>query len=76
MKTAPYWPRMLTRAKAAAYVDLATAKFMQEVAAGRLPMPVKLGGEEHWDRNALDRDLDRLSGAFSDWRKDQPGLAA
>lgn len=76
MKHAPYWPRMLTRAKAAAYVDLPATKFMQEVAAGRLPMPVRIGGQEHWDRNALDLELDRLSGSFTDWRKDQPGLAA
>lgn len=72
----PGWPRMLRRTKAAAYCDLAPAKFLQEVAAGRLPAPIRLGGEDHWDRNALDADLDHLAGRTNDWRQDQPGLAA
>lgn len=72
----PGWPRMLRRTKAAAYCDLAPGKFLAEVAAGRLPLPVRLGGEDHWDRAALDEDLNRLSGRADDWRKEQPGLAA
>jgi hypothetical protein len=72
----PYWPRMLKRAKAAAYCDLTRPAFEAEVMAGRLPLPVKLGGEDHWDRDALDDDLSRISGRIADWRKDCPGLAA
>ena len=74
--TTQSWPRMMKRVTAARYVDLATAKFLQEVASGRLSPPVTLGGEEHWDRSALDTDLDRIAGRVTDWRKEQPGLAA
>ena len=74
--TKPYWPRMMKLKTAAQYCDLAPADFMREVAAARLPLPVKLGGEDHWDRETIDLDLSRLSGAVSDWRKEQPGLAA
>ena len=70
------WPRMMRRTTAARYVDLPPAKFMQEVAMGRLSLPVKLGGEDHWDRNLLDEDLNRIAGRSSDWRREQPGLAA
>ncbi|GEM70991.1 hypothetical protein SAQ01S_07570 [Sphingomonas aquatilis NBRC 16722] len=76
MAEAPDWPRMMKRTTAARYCDLAPAKFTQEVAAGRLPLPVKLGGEDHWFRDAVDEDLRRIAGAATDWRKDQPGLAA
>lgn len=72
----PDWPRSMKRATAARYCDLAPAKFMAEVASGRLPQPFKLGGEDHWDRVALDEDLNRLGGRVSDWRKECPGLAA
>ncbi len=74
--TAAFTPRMMKRTTAARYVDLAPAKFLQEVACGRLSPPVTLGGEDHWDRLALDADLDRIGGRATDWRKDQPGLAA
>lgn len=74
--TIPYWPRMMKLTKAAQYCDLAPTKFMAEVAAGRLSLPVKLGGEDHWDRPALDEDLNRIAGCANDWRKEQPGLVA
>ena len=74
--TKPYWPRMMKLRTAAQYCDLMPAAFTREVASGRLPLPVALGGEDHWDREALDADLSRISGAVTDWRKDQPGLAA
>lgn len=74
--TRPGWPRSMKRATAAAYCDLTPAKFTAEVYAGRLSMPFDLGGEDHWDRAKLDYDLDRLTGETSDWRRDQPGLAA
>ncbi len=67
---------MMKRATAARYCDLAPGKFLAEVSAGRLPLPVKLGGEDHWDREALDEDINRLAGRVDDWRKEQPGLAA
>jgi hypothetical protein len=55
---------------------LTPVEFEREVASGRLPMPVKLGSSEHWDRQALDDDLNRLSGRVRNWEDEQPGLAA
>lgn len=74
--TAPYWPRMMRRITAARYCDLTAAEFEREVASGRLPAPIRLGNSEHWDRQALDEELNRLTGHARDWRSEQPGLAA
>lgn len=76
MKKLPDWPRSMKRATAAAYCDMSAAEFEREVACGRLPPPFKLGNSEHWDRAAIDEDLNRIAGRSADWRKDQPGLAA
>ena len=35
-KHVPYWPRMLKRATACAYLDLSAAELEREIAAGRL----------------------------------------
>jgi len=68
--TAPDWPRMMRRRTAALYCDLKSEAFEREVAAGRLPVPVLLGGDEHWSRPALDTALDRLTGdTVPNWRK-------
>ena len=56
------WPRSMKRVTAAQYCDMSVAAFEREVNAGRLPMPIKLGGREHWCRNALDKALDQLTG--------------
>ena len=52
----------MKRATAAAYCDLSEGAFEREVAAGRMPSPVHLGGREHWRRDAIDAALARLSG--------------
>jgi len=70
------WPKMMKRGTAAAYCDLSPAKFMQEVAAGRIHQPVPFGGEDHWCIDDLDEDVRQLTGRAYDWRKEQPGLAA
>lgn len=73
MREYPYPPRMMQRPRAAHYCDLTEQGFEREVAAGRLPPPVKLGGKDHWSRVTLDEFLARLSGeGGGDWRKDQP----
>lgn len=64
----PYPPRMMTRARAAHYVDLSEAEFEREVASGRLPASVMLGKRPHWSRVDLDRHLDRLADGVDDWR--------
>jgi predicted DNA-binding transcriptional regulator AlpA len=69
---APFWPRMMKRATACAYLDLSPAELEREVAAGRLPHPLMLGNGLHWSRAEIDTYLERLSGAAEaagDWRK-------
>jgi predicted DNA-binding transcriptional regulator AlpA len=56
------WPHMMKRTTAAQYCDLSDGAFIREVAAGRLPSPVKLGGREHWFRPALDKALAMIAG--------------
>jgi predicted DNA-binding transcriptional regulator AlpA len=70
--TVAQWPRMMRKTLAAQYCDLSVAAFEREVAAGRLPMPVSLGGREHWCKAALDKALDAIVGddAMPEWRKD------
>jgi hypothetical protein len=67
---------MMKKATAARYCDLTTPEFVREVACGRLPMAIKLGNTEHWDRHLLDEELNRLTGQTRDWRDEQPGLAS
>ncbi|HWV11702.1 MAG TPA: hypothetical protein VN110_00235 [Sphingobium sp.] len=67
----PFWPRMMKRATACAYLDLSAAEMEREIASGRLPHPVKLGNGLHWSRAEIDAYMDRLTGegAADDWRK-------
>lgn len=53
---------MMKRTTAAAYCDMSVASFEKEVAIGRLPQGVMLGGLMHWSRRAIDEDLERLVG--------------
>jgi predicted DNA-binding transcriptional regulator AlpA len=60
---------MMRRATAALYCDLTAAEFEREVAAARLPGPVKLGNSEHWSRVAIDEHLNRLTNDTTpNWR--------
>lgn len=56
------WPHMMKADTAAAYCDLSRSAFLGEVAAGRLPSPVNLGGRDHWFRPALDKALAAIAG--------------
>ena len=55
-------PRGLELDLAAAYVGLSAPSFLAQVEAGRMPAPTSLGRRRVWDRRALDRAMDRLSG--------------
>lgn len=69
MREYPYPPRMMTRARAAHYVDVSEAEFERLVSAGQLPGPVQLGSKAHWSRKDLDDWFDRLTGdTGNDWR--------
>lgn len=56
------WPGMMKRGTAAEYLDMSIPSFEKEVAAGRLPPGVKLGGTLHWRRETLDKALARIAG--------------
>lgn len=66
------WPHMMKADTAAQYCDLSRAAFLGEVAAGRLPTPVNLGGRDHWFQPALDKALAIIAGAdeVPDYRKE------
>lgn len=69
MTALPHWPGMMRRQLAAKYCDLSVAEFEREIAAGRLPSPVKLGNTEHWSKARIDEALERIAGSASnDWR--------
>lgn len=56
------WPRLMKRKTAAEYCDLSEAAFEREVMRARFPSGITIGGRDHWDRNALDAAITRLSG--------------
>ncbi|AWJ86303.1 hypothetical protein TSH58p_22545 (plasmid) [Azospirillum sp. TSH58] len=60
----PFWPRMLSREQAAAYLGVSDRMFDQEVAAGIWPrgIPRGTGKRLTWDRHLIDRFADALSG--------------
>lgn len=68
---APFWPRMMKRATACAYLDLSAAELEREINAGRIPHPVMFGNVLHWSRAEIDTYLERLTGEAGptdDWR--------
>jgi len=66
----------MKRATAAAYCDMSIASFDREVAIGRLPAPILLGGLSHWTQTAIDEHIARIeSEAANDWRGKVPMYA-
>lgn len=57
-----YPPLTMRRKTAAAYLDMSEDSFIKEVSAGRLPMPFKIGGTDHWRRDAIDAAIAHLTG--------------
>jgi|JI10StandDraft_1071094.scaffolds.fasta_scaffold1245146_2 hypothetical protein len=55
-------PRGFRREAAAEYVCVGTTKFDEMVADGRMPRAIKVDGCAIWDRVALDKAFDRLTG--------------
>jgi len=59
----------MRRVTAAAYLDMKSDELEREVTAGNLPLPIRVGKEDRWNRAALDQWLDRLTGdSRPDWR--------
>jgi hypothetical protein len=52
--------RLLTKSEAAAYLKLKPSQFTNWIKDGRISPAIP--GTHRWDRVALDRDIDRLSG--------------
>lgn len=63
MRAAIISSRLITEAKAAAYVGLDLSTFRHWVACRRLPKP--LAGSDLFDIRAIDAAVDRLSGLHS-----------
>lgn len=62
---------MMKADTAAQYCDLSRSAFLGEVAAGRLPSPVNLGGRDHWFRPALEKALEQIAGEMvADYEKE------
>ena len=67
-----HWPRLVTRAEAAAYCGVNENRFLALIEAGRMPQGLDLGGRGmRWDLRALDLAIDEMSGLTSgstdDW---------
>ena len=57
----PNWPRLMPRAQVCEYLGgVSVATLNRWVSAGRIPGPID--GTTRWDRLAIDRALDRVSG--------------
>ena len=65
----PYWPRLLSREQAAAYMGMAPGTF-----SARVPIkPLSIGCRKLWDRLVLDTWVDALSGKpHPDGRRSDP----
>jgi len=63
-------PRGLCREAAAQYVGVSAGKFDEMVGDGRMPTAIPVDGRKVWDRRALDRAFDQLSGADGDTAND------
>lgn len=69
-------PRLLSRRDAQAYLGLGRDTFGALVEAGTLPPPLRLPrGRRLWDRVALDRAVDALSGIAADSAPDPEAQA-
>jgi len=71
-------PRVLRKAKAAAYVSATVPAFERLVSAGDIPEPFIWAGAEAWDIRDLDRAVDEMKAGATharDWRRNAPARA-
>jgi predicted DNA-binding transcriptional regulator AlpA len=61
-----YPPRAMRAERAAAYLDISPTSFLQLVADGVLPKPVRIRGMVTWDRLDLDSAYDDLKDGKSE----------
>jgi len=48
------WPGFLRDENAARYFDMTLREFLGAVAAGEVPLPVSINGQERWKKSDLD----------------------
>lgn len=68
--TAARWPALMKRRTAAEYLDTSELAFEKEVAAGRLPQPITLGGRAHWSKSAIDAAVAHIAGDRAEAKPD------
>jgi len=56
------WPTLMRRKTVAEYLDMSEDSVVKEMSAGRLPMPFKIGGRDHWRKDAIDAAVVHLTG--------------
>lgn len=66
------WPEMMVQSDAAEYCGLSVAAFEREVYSGRLPMPHRFGGRDHWRKSQIDAALDAITGDVAFGGDDAP----
>ena len=61
LRDLPDWPRLLSREQAAAYVGVSVGMLESRI-GDPFPAPIRIGGRKLYDRRALDKAVDSLSG--------------
>lgn len=56
------WPLCMKRKTVAEYLDMSEESVVKEVSAGRLPAPFRIGGTDHWRKDAIDAAINHLTG--------------
>jgi predicted DNA-binding transcriptional regulator AlpA len=70
-----YPPRALRAERAAAYLAMSRAKFLELVDQGRLPAPVHIDGMTVWDRLELDAAFDAFKIEPSEQKRNTVDMA-
>lgn len=65
VRGAPYWPRGLSRLRAAFYCGMTPQAFDRLVTKGDIPKSTRVEGRQLWDRFQVDKSLDALFGTNS-----------
>ena len=63
------WPGFLRDESAARYFDMTLSEFMKAVAAGDLPLPILINGQERWKKSDLD-EVGSPAKMVKPWRRD------
>ena len=61
LRDLPDWPRLLSREQAAAYLGVSVTMLESRI-GDPFPAPIRMGGRKLYDRRALDKAVDSLSG--------------